>query len=321
MNRVFAKVDPLMLLILSAVVLAILLPARGDFADAFGTATNIAIALLFFLYGARLSPREAFDGVKNWRLHLVIIAFTFLFFPVLGVGFRPLEQVFGTELYLGILFLTLVPSTVQSSVAFTSIARGNVAGAIIAASLSNIVGVFLTPLLVMALMSPTGEVHIDTSVFGKIALQLLLPFIVGQLCRPFVKNFAQKKGTKIVDRGSITMVVYAAFSDAMVNDIWTEVNLWQILGLIIFAIILVSFMLWVTRFSAQRLGFHEADTIAIQFCGTKKSLASGLPMAAVIFGGSQLGLLILPLMIYHQVQLMVCTWLSSKYARRDPAAA
>lgn len=321
MSRVFSKMDPLLLLIISAVLLAIVLPARGDFADAFGTATNIAIAILFFLYGARLSTRETIEGLKNWRLHCMIVAFTFVIFPLIGLALYPLRYVFGPELYLGILFLTLVPSTVQSSIAFTSISRGNVAGAIIAASLSNIIGVFLTPLYVMLLMSPAGEVHIDTSVFGKIALQLLLPFILGQILRPWVGKLAANKGTKIVDRGSITMVVYAAFSDAMVNNIWKEISVWQLLGLVVFAIALVNFMLWISAAIPRLLGFNRADTIAIQFCGTKKSLASGLPMAAVIFGGSQLGLLILPLMIYHQVQLMACTWKSSRYAAESAAHA
>lgn len=312
------KPDPLIVLIILAVIIAIIAPARGNFADIFGQLTNVAIALLFFLYGARLSTQEALNGLKHWRLHLTILAFTFVVYPLIGIALRPLTAVISHDMYLGILFLTLVPSTVQSSVAFTSIAKGNVAGAIVSASASNLVGVIITPLLVMLLMGTRGGVHIDTSVFGEIALLLLAPFVLGQLTRRWVGKVAQSKATKVVDRGSIAMVVYSAFSKGVVDGIWSSISLWDLAFLVVFAAIFVAFMLWLTRKASQKMGFNRADTIAIEFCGSKKSLATGLPMASVIFasGGASLGLLILPLMIYHQVQLMMCSWLAARYAQR-----
>ena len=312
------KPDPLIVLIILAVIIAIIAPARGSFADIFGQLTNVAIALLFFLYGARLSTQEALNGLKHWRLHLTILAFTFVVYPLIGIALRPLTAVISHDMYLGILFLTLVPSTVQSSVAFTSIAKGNVAGAIVSASASNLVGVIITPLLVMLLMGTGGGVHIDTSVFGEIALLLLAPFVLGQLTRRWVGKVAQSKATKVVDRGSIAMVVYSAFSKGVVDGIWSSISLWDLAFLVVFAAIFVAFMLWLTRRASQKMGFNRADTIAIEFCGSKKSLATGLPMASVIFasGGASLGLLILPLMIYHQVQLMMCSWLAARYAQR-----
>ena len=311
------KPDPLIVLIILAVIIAIIAPARGNFADIFGQLTNVAIALLFFLYGARLSTQEALNGLKHWRLHLTILAFTFVVYPLIGIALRPLTAVISHDMYLGILFLTLVPSTVQSSVAFTSIAKGNVAGAIVSASASNLVGVIVTPLLVMLLMGTGGGVHIDTSVFGEIALLLLAPFVLGQLTRRWVRKVAQSKATKVVDRGSIAMVVYSAFSKGVVDGIWSSISLWDLAFLVVFAAIFVAFMLWLTRKASQKMGFNRADTIAIEFCGSKKSLATGLPMASVIFasGGASLGLLILPLMIYHQVQLMMCSWLAARYAQ------
>lgn len=312
------KPDPLIVLIILAVFLAVIAPARGVFAEIFGQLTNVAIAFLFFLYGARLSTQEALNGLKHWRLHLTILAFTFVVYPLLGIALRPLTAFISHDMYLGILFLTLVPSTVQSSVAFTSIAKGNVAGAIVSASTSNLVGVFITPALVMLLMGTGGGVHIDTSVFGEIALLLLAPFILGQLTRRWVGKFAQSKATKVVDRGSIAMVVYSAFSKGVVDGIWSSISIWELAFLVAFAAIFVAFMLWLTKKVSEKLGFKRADTVAIEFCGSKKSLATGLPMASVIFasGGTSLGLLILPLMIYHQVQLMMCSWLASRYAQR-----
>ena len=312
------KPDPLIVLIILAVILAVIAPARGDFAETFGQLTNVAIAFLFFLYGARLSTQEALNGLKHWRLHLTILAFTFVVYPLIGIALRPLTAFISHDMYLGILFLTLVPSTVQSSVAFTSIAKGNVAGAIVSASTSNLVGVFITPALVMLLMGTGGGVRIDTSVFGEIALLLLAPFILGQLTRRWVGKFAQSKATKVVDRGSIAMVVYSAFSKGVVDGIWSSISIWELAFLVAFAAIFVAFMLWLTKKVSEKLGFKRADTVAIEFCGSKKSLATGLPMASVIFasGGTSLGLLILPLMIYHQVQLMMCSWLASRYAQR-----
>ena len=312
------KPDPLIVLIILAVILAVIAPARGDFAETFGQLTNVAIAFLFFLYGARLSTQEALNGLKHWRLHLTILAFTFVVYPLIGIALRPLTAFISHDMYLGILFLTLVPSTVQSSVAFTSIAKGNVAGAIVSASTSNLVGVFITPSLVMLLMGTGGGVHIDTSAFGEIALLLLAPFILGQLTRRWVGKFAQSKATKVVDRGSIAMVVYSAFSKGVVDGIWSSISIWELAFLVAFAAIFVAFMLWLTKKVSEKLGFKRADAVAIEFCGSKKSLATGLPMASVIFasGGTSLGLLILPLMIYHQVQLMMCSWLASRYAQR-----
>ena len=310
------KIDPLILLIVSAVIVAIIFPARGGFAAVFDSLTNIVIALLFFLYGARLSTAEALAGLKNWRLHLTILAFTFVAYPLLGLALRPLTAFISQDMYLGILFLTLVPSTVQSSVAFTSVAKGNVAGAIVSASASNLVGVVLTPLLVMALMGAGDGISVDGGVFLEISLLLLAPFVLGQLTRRWVKDFAANKGTKIVDRGSIAMVVYGAFSKGVVDGIWGSIKIWELVSLVALSIAMVAFMLWLTRIISSHIGFGRKDVIAIEFCGSKKSLATGLPMASVIFaaGGTSLGLLILPLMIYHQVQLMICSWLAARYA-------
>lgn len=316
MRSRLTSLDPLIVLILLGVLIAIVFPASGQFAEWFSVATKIVIAVLFYLYGARLSTREALEGVAHWRLHVTILAFTFLVFPLLGLALRPIGMAYNSDLYMGVLYLTLVPSTVQSSVAFTSIARGNVAGAIVSASLSNLAGVILTPLLVMLLMSSGSDgVLIDAQVFLDIALQLLLPFVLGQLSRRWVAEFAAKKATKVVDRGSIMMVVYSAFSAGVVGGVWSRIGVQEILVLCVLSVLLVAFMLWLSRFVALRLGFNDADMKAIQFCGSKKSLATGLPMAAVIFGGGSIELLMVPLMIFHQVQLMMCSWLASRYAR------
>ena len=313
--------DLLIVLIVLGVVLALIFPADGTFADVMDWVVKIVIGVLFFLYGARLSTREALNGLMHWRLHLLILAFTFLLFPLIGLALMPLQHAIGEDLYQGILFLCLVPSTVQSSVNFTSIAKGNVPGAIISASASNLIGVFVTPVLVLLLMSSAGGgLTIDTSVFLDIALQLLAPFIVGQIARaviPAVQTFAKAKPTSYVDKISIGLVVYVAFSEGIVMGVWSSVSWVAIVGIIIGSVVLVWIMLTVTSWVARKLGFNYADQVAIQFCGTKKSLASGLPMATVMFSGGA-GLIIVPLMIFHQVQLMMCSVRAAKYEAKRP---
>ncbi|MDN8626235.1 bile acid:sodium symporter family protein [Corynebacterium ureicelerivorans] len=311
------KLDPLLVGIVAAAALAFLLPAHGGFADGFAVAVKLAIALLFFLYGARLSTQEALKGLTNWRLHGMILAFTFVAYPLIGLLARPATAFLSDELYQGLLFMSLVPSTVQSSVALTGVARGNVSGAVVAASVSSLVGVVATPLLVMWLMGAGDGVHIDASVFTDIALQLLLPFVLGQLAHNFVPRvgeLAKSKATKIVDRGSIWMVVYSAFSKGVVSGVWSNVSGWEIACLVAFSCVLVAAMLWLTRVVPELLHFSREDRIAIQMCGTQKSLATGLPMATVIFGGASLGVLIIPLMIYHMSQLIICSAYVSRIA-------
>ncbi|WP_299569569.1 bile acid:sodium symporter family protein [uncultured Williamsia sp.] len=317
-------VDGFILAILAAVVVASVLPARGVFADVMSWVVVAAIALLFFLYGARMHPREAIEGLTHWRLHLTILAFTFVLFPLIGLALRPLaDPVLGGDLALGVVFLCLLPSTVQSSIAFTSIARGNVAGAIVSASASNLIGVILTPLLVVVLLSGGSGVHIDASAILQIVLQILVPFIVGQLARPLVGGFLTRHAgpTKLVDRGSIVLVVYVAFSEGVREHIWSIVRWWQILVVIGGSIVLVAAMLFLTGWVSRRFQFSRADAVAIQFCGTKKSLATGLPMAAVLFANQQVGLIVLPLLVFHQIQLMICAWYAARLSRQDPATS
>ncbi|WP_282005967.1 bile acid:sodium symporter family protein [Propioniciclava sinopodophylli] len=305
--------------IIAAAVVASFLPATGVGAQVLSWATKVAIFCLFFLYGARLHPEDAVRGLKHWRLHLTILAFTFVVFPLIGLAIGQLPGwALAPALIPGMVYVTLCPSTVQSSINFTSIARGNVAGAIVSASASNLLGVFLTPLLAIALMNTTGNADVGLGSIVDLVVQILLPFILGQLSRRWTADFvARHKKLKLFDQASIVMVVYAAFSQGVREGIWSMVGWVDIVALVVVCLVLLAFMLWLTWFTARRLGFNRADVIAIQMCGTKKSLATGLPMATVLFAGQPIGLIMLPLMVFHQAQLMACSWLAARYAR-DP---
>ncbi|MGN9757501.1 bile acid:sodium symporter family protein [Streptomyces sp. SD31] len=308
-------IDPYILLLLGTVGLAALFPARGTASDVASGASTAAIAFLFFLYGARLSTREALDGLKHWRLHVTVLACTFVVFPLLGLAARGLVPVLLTHpLYQGLLFLTLVPSTIQSSIAFTSMARGNVPAAICAGSFSSLVGIVLTPLLAAAVLGSSGGGFSADSLL-KIVLQLLVPFVAGQLLRRWIGGFVarHKKVLGLVDRGSILLVVYTAFSEGMVQGIWHQVSPIRLAGLLAVEVVLLAVMLALTWYGAKALRFNREDRIAIQFAGSKKSLAAGLPMASVLFG-AHASLAVLPLMLFHQMQLMVCAVIAKRRA-------
>jgi sodium/bile acid cotransporter 7 len=311
-------VDTFLLLLVGVVVVATLLPARGSAADVLSVVTKIVIALLFLLYGARLSPQQAWHGVRQWKLHLLVLATTFVAFPLLGLAARALvPAVLTPDLYTGLLFLCLVPSTVQSSIAFTSMARGHVSAAIVSASLSNIVGVFLTPLLVVVLMPLGGAPRVDGSAVLDIVLQLLAPFALGQLLRPWLAPVVTRHAvlTKVVDRGSVLLVVYAAFSAGMAEHIWSSVQPWRVAAVAAVSTVLLAIVLGLTRITGRLAHLDRGDAIVLLFCGSKKSLASGLPMALVLFPAAGVGLIMLPLMLFHQIQLFVCAVIASRMGR------
>lgn len=314
--------DTFILLMIGCVALASLWPAQGSFASHFGTATNLAIALLFFLHGARLSRATVLAGMTHWRLHLLVFSSTFVVFPILGLAiglFVP--ALLPAALYAGVLFLCVLPSTVQSSIAFTALAGGNVPAAVCSASASNIIGMFLTPVLVGLLFSNVGSGGVSLSAIEGILLQLLVPFIAGQVLQPWLAGWLgrHKWLTTAVDRGSILMVIYLAFSRAMVAGLWQQLPAQSLLVLLLICAFLLSTVLTITIFASRFFGFAKPDEITVAFCGSHKSLASGIPMANVIFAGQDIGAIVLPLMLYHQMQLMVCAWMARRYAERSAA--
>ena len=311
--------DNFTLALLSTVLLATLLPASGRAAQFFDGLTTLAIALLFFLHGAKLSREAILNGITHWRLHLLVFCATFVLFPLLGLALKPvLAPLVTPALYVGVLYLCVLPATVQSAIAFTSLARGNVPAAVCSASASTLLGVFVTPLLVNVIVLPHGGAGVSLDSVGRILLQLMLPFVAGHLLRPWIGDFVRRNAAvlKFVDQGSILLVVYTAFSAAVIEGLWKQVPLEALGGLLVVCAVLLALALTLTTLAARKLGFDKADEITIVFCGSKKSLASGVPMAKVLFPASQVGAIVLPLMLFHQIQLMVCAVLAQRYARR-----
>jgi len=224
---------------------------------------------------------------------------------------------------MGMLYLCALPATVQSAIAFTSLARGNVPAAICSAAASSLFGIFLTPLLVTLLLDVHGSGGSTLDAILKISVQLLLPFIAGQIARRWIGAWVgrNKAWLKFVDQGSILLVVYSAFSEAVNEGIWHQIPLWDLAGLVVVCGVILALVLLASTVLGKAFGFDQEDRITILFCGSKKSLATGVPMAQVLFAGSTIGVLILPLMLFHQIQLMVCAVLAQRYAKRQESVA
>ncbi|MDM7830652.1 bile acid:sodium symporter family protein [Cellulomonas edaphi] len=309
-------VDPLVVAILAVLALGLVLPATGTAADVLETVRTVAIVLLFFGYGARMPTREVWDGLRSWRLQGSMLAATYVVFPLLGLAAQLLpETVLGPELASGVLYLSVLPSTVQSSVVFTSIARGNVAGAITGATISNVAGVVVTPLLVALLLGAGAS---TSGSLGGILLQLLVPFVAGQLLQPWIGGWVRAHGslTRATDRATILLVAYTAVSEAQTSGAWAGVTLRVLLLLLAVCAAMLAAMLSLTWLTGR--GMPLADRIALLMVGSKKSLATGLPMAAVLFAPATAASIALPVIAFHQLQLATCAVIARRLAtRRD----
>jgi sodium/bile acid cotransporter 7 len=307
--------------LLTAMILAWMAPAPGAAGGWLRPEylTKAAVSLGFFLQGLRLPFSALRSGALNWRLHAVVQGTTFVLFPLAGIAlFVALEGGMAPELRAGIVYLSVVPSTVSSSISLTAVARGNVAAAVFNATLSNLAGVLLTPLLVALLLSTTGAARPVGPVVIDLARWLVLPLAVGQALRPLLSERAQrhKVSLGVVDRLAVLLLVYTSFCDSFAGGIWSRQGPGALAGIILLSVALLTAATFVTRGLARRAGLGREDQMAAVFCGSQKTIAAGVPMAKVIFGAHPaLGVILLPLMIYHGLQLFAGGWLAQRWGR------
>lgn len=307
--------DPFLTAILLALIVGLVWPAGEALRENISLAGDIAVGGLFFLYGMRLRTTEIIRGLTNVKVQGLIAAFTYIVFPVLGFLTHPvLEPILGDGFALGFFYLTLLPSTIQSSVAFTSIARGDTPAALCAATISNIAGIFITPAFVVLLL---GTESTSAGSMNRIIVQLLLPFIVGQFLQPLAGDFMRKhrRALKVYDQGTIVLIVLGATLSSTALGVWEGVTARQIALIILASIILLAIMLPGSWFSAKALGIDRPGQVAVMMCGSKKSLSTGLPMAQALFPTSIVGAVMVPVIAFHQIQLMVCATLASRLGR------
>lgn len=309
--------DKFILLLLATIGVATLFPAQGRGLAVVSTIANIAIFSLFFFHGLRLSHEAVWAGLKHWRLQLAVLVFGFGALPLLGLSVSMLAPDFlSAELWLGVLFLCVLPSTVQSAIAASSMAQGNVAASVIAAALSNLSGVILTP-LIFAALAQVGGAGGDLSTIGRIAGLLLLPFALGQVARYWLAAWAERHRVWIgrLDRTTILITVYVAFSAAVVDGLWARLDGAEMLRLLAVVCVLLGVAMGGAWALGGALGLAREDRITLLFSGAQKSLATGAPMARILFPAAQAGMIVIPLMLYHQLQLTVSAWIAARLAR------
>ena len=317
------KLDKFVLAILVAIVVAYFFPQWGIATSPIplDTISAVGIALIFFLYGLKLSPQKLKAGLGNYKLHLLVQACTFLVFPLVVLLFRPLVQNAEHELlWLSFFFLAALPSTVSSSVVMVSIAKGNIPAAIFNASISGIIGIVITPLW-MGLFIDDMQTDFDfTEIYMNLVLQILAPVILGLLLQRFWGAFIQKHTKKLTlfDKSIILLIIYKSFATSFNDGIFSGVSLFDLAILVVGVLFLFVLVYMLTGRIAIALGFSIEDRITAQFCGTKKSLVHGTVFSKIIFGGMPgLGLVLLPLMIFHASQIMIISAIASRFANRE----
>lgn len=313
----------------AAVVMAFLLPepgARGGVLHA-DQVNNFGIALILFLQGLSLAFEKVKQGASNWRLHLIIQSFTFIIFPIAGLLLHWLIPLVWPgqppAIRDGFLYLCVLPSTVSTSVVLTAVAHGNTAGALFNAALSNLLGVFVTPILVELLMRTTGQSGALGPLLFKIILLTLVPFFVGMWLRPRVKKWvdAHKAWVARLSNAVIVFIVYSAFCDSVAQHIWTQYGVGMTALVLFWVTVLFAVMSGLIGLTCRALKLNREDAIAAYFCSVKKTLALGVPLAMLIFGTrSDLSLILLPIMFYHPLQLLANGLLANRWARAVASA-
>lgn len=316
------KIDPFLPALVAVVALALLWPEPGTTGGVLhaDSAATWGIGLIFFLYGISLATRRLLESATRWQLHIVVQLATFALFPLVVVLAMPLiSRLMPEEVGIGFFFLAALPSTVSSSVAMTSLAKGNVAVAIFNASISSLIGVFVTPLLMAWYLHATGGSMALGDVILKLVIIVILPLVAGQLVRPLLLSFVEKHKVivKVADRAVILAIVYNAFCDSVVAGVWSGQSPTILIEIIVGVALLFVVVYALLEVFCRLVGFNHPDTTAVLFCGSKKSLATGLPIAKVMFGTSpQLSLIITPIMIYHFFQLVVVGVIAGRRAAK-----
>jgi sodium/bile acid cotransporter 7 len=315
------KLDKFVLTILFVIVLAYFFPQWGTISSPIpiNTVSTVGISLIFFFYGLKLSPTKIKEGLKNWKLHVLIQSTTFLFFPLIVLLFRPFLQTAEQELlWVAIFFLAALPSTVSSSVVMVSVAKGNIPAAIFNASISGIIGILVTPLW-MGLFVNSTEVNFDfTTIYLQLIMQIIVPVVLGLLLQGYLGAYAQKysKQLTLFDKTIILLIIYKSFASSFEEKIFNSVSVLDLLVLIGIVLALFGSIFFSLKFTAKKLNFSDKDQITATFCGTKKSLVHGTVFSKIVFGNmATLGVILLPLMIFHATQILIISIIAGKIGR------
>lgn len=316
------KIDKFVLSIIVVIGIAYFFPQWGtkESTIPLDTISTIGIALIFFFYGLKLSPEKLKAGLKNWRLHLLVQVSTFLLFPLIVLAFYPFLQTQEQHtMWLGFFFLAALPSTVSSSVVMVSMAKGNIPAAIFNASISGIIGILITPLWMGLFVNPEQTDFDFAEVYTNLILQIILPVILGIVLQRYWGDFARKHGAKLTmfDKSIILLIIYKSFAESFEEQIFSSVSVLDLILLSVGVVVLFYMVFFLTGYLAKRLRFNKEDEITAQFCGTKKSLVHGTVFSKILFGNiASIGIILLPLMLFHAIQILIISVIATKLARR-----
>ncbi|MCM4173383.1 bile acid:sodium symporter [Arenibacter sp. TNZ] len=316
------KIDGFVLSIIAVIGIAYFFPEWGtqESKIPIDAISAMGIFLIFFFYGLKLSPSKIKSGLKNWKLHLLVQATTFVVFPLIVLAFYPfLRSEEDGVLWLAFFFLAALPSTVSSSVVMVSMAKGNIPAAIFNASISGIIGIAITPLWMGVFVQDAGADLDFAEIYTKLIVQIILPVVLGILLQRYLGEFAQKynKRLSLFDKSIILLIIYKSFSGSFDENIFSSVSLKDLLVLFIAVLVLFYIVFYLTGFVAKKLKFNTEDQITAQFCGTKKSLVHGTVFSKILFGNmASIGIILLPLMIFHATQILILSIIAAKRANR-----
>ncbi len=315
------KIDKFVIAIITVVIAAYFYPdlGKGESAQILNIVSSVGVSLIFFFYGLKLSPQQIKAGLKNWRLHGLIQVTTFIIFPLIALAAYPFITEDNKTLWLAFMFLTALPSTVSSSVVMVSIAKGNIPAAIFNASISGLIGVVVTPLWIGLFLNASSTDYNLAEVYQKLLLEILAPVILGLILRRFLGGFALKHSKKITlfDKSIILLIIYKSFSKSFLDKIFENLSMVKLLFVLAAAILLFWLIYYIIEIIAKQLNFDIEDRITAQFCGTKKSLVHGTVFSKILFQNTSfLGIILLPIMMFHAFQILVISIIASKHARR-----
>ena len=317
----FAKIFPdrLVPILLLVLVLASFFPIQGAGLPIANGIATAAFVLLFFMNGVRLPRQEVIAGIRNIRLQGGIFLFSFGAMALVGVLAQAVAEPWLPQaVALGFLYMGVLPSTVQSATASTSLANGNVAASVVAAGILNISAVFVSPLLFAALAGSAGDIHGDGVM--RIISILLLPFIAGQFAQKWLRPWAlaNKPLVTMMDRTTICIAVYTAFSAAVVAGIWDQLQAQELAIIFALLAVIMAFAFGGGWYLGKALGLERGDRTSMLFACGQKSIAFGAPLAATLFPPAMAGMVLVPILIYHTVQLIISAWIAPQLAKSMP---
>lgn len=317
------KIDKFVLSIIVVVLLAYIFPQFGSKSspiplDRIG---SIGVSLIFFFYGLKLSPEKIKSGLKNWKLHLVVQACTFLLFPIIILCFYPfLDSENDKNIWLAFLFLASLPSTVSSSVVMVSMAKGNIPAAIFNASISGLIGIIVTPLWLGLFLNNTAANYDLGDIYMKLIIEVVAPVILGLLLHRYWGSIAHKYNSylTVFDKSIILLIIYKSFASSFEENVFSEIAAFDFIFIAIGVLSLFYLVYFITGFLSKKLAFSTEDKITAQFCGTKKSLVHGTVFAKILFPNpSVMGIILLPIMLFHAFQIFIISFMATHIGNRE----